>query len=56
LKHLFVNRGIEAFENFKSSLGTDEVIPREWSFADDSGLSWHGFTDGYGNPTSFFPE
>ena len=52
----FVNRGVEAFENFKGSLTEGESIPREWSFTDNNGLSWHGYTDGYGNPTSFFPE
>ena len=46
----FVNRGVEAFENFLGSL------PHEWSFIDNNDLSWHGYTDGYGNPTSFFPE
>ena len=52
----FVNRGVEAFENFLGSLAEGESIPHEWSFIDNNDLSWHGYTDGYGNPTSFFPE
>ncbi len=51
----FLNRGIDAFENYKINLPKNASISREWEWFDNSGLKWHGYTDGNGNLTSLFP-
>ena len=51
----YIRYGIEAANNAVKNSSTGK-LKREWSGIDNQGIEWHGYCDGDGNITSFYPN